>query len=66
MPSDKSVTINDAILHAEVLAAVPHQFVEFFEGALVEQKINPLARGKFAFFMLAFSSFSAAASSARA
>jgi hypothetical protein len=40
---------------------VAGEFVEFFEGAFVEQKIDALARGELAFFVLAGAAFVASA-----
>ena len=40
-------------VHAEIVAAVAHQFVHFLEGAFVEQQVDALAGGEFAFLVLA-------------
>jgi hypothetical protein len=45
--------------HAEVGAAVGDEFVGFFEGAFVEQKVDALAGRHLAFFVLAFAALRA-------
>ena len=49
---DEAVAIDDLLVHAEIAAAVAHQLVELFEGAFVEQQVDALARGEFAFGVL--------------
>ena len=39
-------------VHAEVVAAVRHEHVELLEAALVEQDLEPLARGQLALGVL--------------
>jgi hypothetical protein len=58
---DKSVAVELLLGHAEVVAAVRDQFVGFFEGAVVEQKLDALAGRHLAFFMLAFAALLASA-----
>ena len=41
---DDAVAGNDLLIHAEVAAAVGDELVDFFEGAGIEQEIDPLAR----------------------
>jgi hypothetical protein len=36
---------------------VADEFVEFLEGALIEEKFDPFARGELAFGVLAFAAF---------
>jgi hypothetical protein len=40
------------LVHAEVAAAVSDQFIELFEGAFIEQQLDALAGGEFAFAVL--------------
>ena len=47
----------DLLLHAEIAAAVADQLVDFLEGAFVEQQIDALAGGQFAFGVLAGAAF---------
>ena len=64
---DRAVTGHDTVaqvgllFHAEVVAAVGHEHVEFFEATLVEQHVDAFARGVFAFGVLAVNAFLAAA-----
>ena len=58
---DETVAGDDLVVHAEVAAAVLHQLVQFFEGALVEQQFDALARAELSFFMLARAAFRPAA-----
>src|SRR5690606_31695983 len=52
-------------LHAEIGAIMLDEHVEFFEASLVEQYVEPLARGKLALGMLRFDAFLAAAHAGR-
>jgi hypothetical protein len=45
---DNAVAGNDLILHPEIAAPVRDQFVDFFEGAGIEQEIHALAGGQLA------------------
>jgi hypothetical protein len=54
---DEPVAIDYGLFHTEVAAAVANELVEFFERALVEQQIHPLARRKFAVAVLALLPF---------
>ncbi len=64
---DRTVTGHDTVaqirllLHAEVVAPVGHEHVEFFEAALVEEHVDAFTRGVFAFGVLAVNAFLAAA-----
>ncbi len=49
------------LLHAEVVAAVGHEHVEFFEATLVEEHVDALASRVFPFGVLAVDTFLAAA-----
>ena len=49
---DEAVAVNDLFIHAEIAAAMAYEFVELFECAFVEQKIDALARAQFAFVVL--------------
>ena len=40
---DKAVAINDSVLHAEVLAAMSDELVQFFKGSFVEQLSHAFA-----------------------
>jgi hypothetical protein len=44
MPGHDAVARHDLLLHAEVLAAVRDQLVDFLEGAGIEQPRHSLAR----------------------
>jgi hypothetical protein len=57
---DEPVTVNDLLLHAEVVAMMPDKLVRFLESALVQEQIDPLARGELAFGVLACAAFLAA------
>src|SRR6202034_3571464 len=52
--SDKAVAVELLLGHAEVVTSMRDELVGFFEGAIVEQELNALPRGHFAFLMLAF------------
>ena len=58
---DEAVAGDDLLVHAEVAAAMRDEFVDFFEGAFVEQQVDALARGELAFLVLAVAPFLAAA-----
>ena len=47
-----AVARHDLLLHAEVLAAMRHQLVDFLERARVEQPRHALARGQLALLVL--------------
>ena len=49
---DDAVAGDPRLLHAEIGGAVLHEHVELLEGALVEQDLEPLARGQLRFRML--------------
>ncbi len=49
---DEAVAVDHLILHAEIARVMAHQLVGFLERALVEQQIDALARGEFAFGVL--------------
>jgi selenocysteine-specific elongation factor len=52
VPGDEAVAIDHVVLHAEVLASVPDQLVQFFKRSFIEQEIDPLAHRKLAFRVL--------------
>ena len=52
IPADDSVPGNNLIGYAEVAAPVGDELVDFFEGAGIEQEVDPLARGQLACFAL--------------
>ena len=58
---DEAIAIDDLLIHVEVAAAVADEFVEFFEGGLVEEEFDAFAGGEFAVFMLAFAAVGATA-----
>ena len=58
---DEAVAVRLLLGHAEVVAAVRDQLVGLFEGALVEQKLDALARRHLAFFVLALAALRASA-----
>jgi hypothetical protein len=49
------------LVHAEIAAAVLDEFVDFFEGAFVEEEFDAFAGREFAFAVLAFAAFGASA-----
>jgi hypothetical protein len=51
-PSDHRVAVRAALLHLELVGAVPHEGVELLERAVVEQLLDPLARGELALRVL--------------
>ena len=57
---DETVAGNLLRLHPEIAAAMSDQLVELLERSVVEQKLDALARGHLAFFVLAFDSLGAA------
>ena len=57
---DEAVAVDDLLVHAEIAAAVADEFVDFFEGAFVEQEVDAFAGGELAFFVLALAAFCAA------
>ncbi len=58
---DEAVAVDLLLSHAEVGGAVGDQLVGFFEAGFVEQELDALAGGHFAFFVLAFAALGAAA-----
>ena len=54
------------LLHSEIVAAVRDEFVELLEGAFVQEQLDALPRGKFAFLVLALAAFRAPPASASA
>jgi hypothetical protein len=61
MAAHHPIAGDDQLLHAEVLAAVRHELVDFFERAGVEQPGHALARRQLALVMLFFEPLFAAA-----
>jgi hypothetical protein len=57
---DEAVAIDDVLFHAELLAAMPDQFVGFDEGTLVQQQVNAFAGGELALSVLPLAAFVAA------
>src|ERR1700682_5644933 len=57
---DETIAGGTLLLHAEIDATVTDKFVEFFEGAFVQQKMDALAGGKFAGFVFALPALRAA------
>ena len=53
MAGDDAVAGNDLLVHAEIAAAVGDELVDFFEGAGIEQEIDPLARRQLSRIVLA-------------
>ena len=51
----KAIAIDHVVLHAEVLASVPDQLVQFFKRSFIEQEIDPLAHRELAFRVLPLS-----------
>ena len=49
---DHAVARHLVVLHAKVRAAVLHEHVPFFKGAVVQQQLNALAGGELALFVL--------------
>jgi hypothetical protein len=49
------------LVHAEVAAAVLDEFVDFFEGAFVEEEFDAFAGSEFAFAVLALTAFGSSA-----
>ena len=43
---------NELLAHAKVVTAMRNKLANFLEGALIQQKVNALARGQLAFGML--------------
>ncbi len=58
---DEAIAGDDLLFHAEIAAAVRDQLVHLLEGAFVEQQFDALARGEFAFLVLARAAFWSAA-----
>jgi hypothetical protein len=58
---DDAVAGDDLIGHPEVEAAVRDELVEFFEGARIEQQIDPFAGREFSRVVLALEALFAAA-----
>ena len=44
MSGDEAVAIHHIVLHAEIVAAMPHQLIELFERAFIQQQLYSLAR----------------------
>ena len=61
MPGDDTVAGDDLAGHAEVEAAVRDEPVEFFEGARIEEEIDPFAGREFSRIVLALPALFAAA-----
>jgi len=59
---DETVALEFLLGHAEIVAAVRDQLVGFFEGAVIEQELDALARRHFAFFVLALAALLASPS----
>src|SRR6266446_2309638 len=57
---DEAVARGTLFLHAKIDSAVTHKFVQLLERAFVKQKVDALARRKFAGFVLAFAAIRAA------
>src|SRR6266478_85398 len=57
---DEAVASRTLLVHAEIRAAVAHEFVQLFESVFVEEKIDALARGELAGFVFARAAFGAA------
>ena len=49
---DHAVAVGSLLLHAEIGAAMGDEHVELLKGALVEQQLDPLARGQLALGVL--------------
>ena len=49
------------LVHAEIAAAMRDELVDLLEGAFVEQQVDALAGGEFAFLVLAVAALGAAA-----
>src|SRR5690606_31904401 len=49
---DDGVAVGARLFHSEGVGAVAHEFVEFDEGAVVEQQFDAFARGLLAFGVL--------------
>ena len=49
---DETVAVDHLFVHAEVARAMANQLVHLFEGAFIEQQVDPLARQKLALLML--------------
>src|SRR5208282_3910866 len=56
---DKSIAHGASFRGAKIDAAVAHKFIEFLEGALVQQKVNAFARRELPGFVFAFAAFRA-------
>ena len=61
MAGDNAVARHNLVLHAEIAAAMRDQLVDFFERAVIEQEVDPLAGGELAAVVLALLSVGAAA-----
>jgi len=59
---DETVPIDNLFIHAEVARAVAYEFIEFLEGAFVEQEVDSFAGGQFSIGMLAGAAFGSPAS----
>ena len=60
-PRDHAVARDFRLLHAEIDAAMLDEHIEFFEGTVVEQKVDALPRRELAPFMLRLAALLAAA-----
>ena len=65
-PVTKPSPAGRCVLHAEIDAAMADEFVEFFEGAFVEQQIDALARGELAGFVFSLAALEPPPASASA
>jgi hypothetical protein len=61
VPGDDAVAEELLLLHAEIGAAVRREAVELDEGALVDEELDPLARGQLALLVLRGDALGAAA-----
>ena len=50
---DEAIAIDDFFIHAEIAGTVADELVQFFKRAFVEEEVDTLTRGEFAFFVLA-------------
>ena len=59
--SDESVAGRALGFHAEIVGVVADEFVEFFEGAFIEQQVDAFAGAELALLVFALAAFGAAA-----
>src|SRR5260370_41140875 len=59
---DEAVARGALLVHAEIGAAVAHEFVELFESVFVEETMDALACGELAGFVFALATLGTAAS----